>query len=260
MLPEEFKKKIKQKEEKLIFNIKDKASNKNIKFSIYNNATLWRANTLFEKEPVTIEWIRNFEPNSIFFDVGANVGVFSIFAALVSESIVYSFEPEANNFLLLMENSLINDLSNKINAYQVGISDNDTFTNLYLSEFDKGRSHHMVGEELDPDLKKTDKIIKQGIFSTSLDKLMNVWSFPAPNYLKIDVDGIEYKIIDGAKKLLLNKDLKSILIEINPLRTQDKKIIDILENCGFKYDKKQVNLAKRKNGDHKGYAEYLFYR
>ena len=61
--------------------------------------------TLFIKEPITIDWIRSFKKNNIFYDVGANVGMYSIFAALISDVKVYAFEPESNNFQTLMQNN-----------------------------------------------------------------------------------------------------------------------------------------------------------
>ena len=54
--------------------------------------------------------------------------------------------------------------------------------------------------------------------------------------------------------------MKSILIEINSNRKEDLNIIKTLSKFDFKYDKSQVDLATRKSGPHKGYAEYLFYR
>ena len=111
----EFKNKIKEKEEKLLVVIDDKISSKKITYSVSNETTLWRAQTLLKKEPVTINWIRSFEKNSIFYDVGANVGMYSIFAAIVSKCNVYSFEPESNNFQILMENIVTNNW--RINNY-----------------------------------------------------------------------------------------------------------------------------------------------
>ena len=204
--------------------------------------------------------LESFEPNSVFFDIGANVGMYSIFAASIGNSIVYSFEPESNNYQTLMENIILNNLSNQIIPYQLGISSKTEFTSLYLSSFKKGSSHHMVGKALDHNLKEKKTYFKQGIFSTSLNDLVGRWNFPSPNYLKIDVDGIEHKIISSGKNVFANKNLKSVLIEVNPERNEDRGIIEVLQNAGFVYDLKQVELATRKSGTHKGYAEYLFYR
>ena len=59
---------------------------------------------------------------------------------------------------------------------------------------------------------------------------------------------------------MISTTLKSVLIEINENRIEDKKIIKIMKEFKFKYDLNQVEGSKRKSGPHKGYAEYLFYR
>ena len=257
---EEFKKRLKSKELTLIKTIKDKESSLQMKFSITNNLTLWRAHSLYTKEPITIQWIRNFKKNSVFFDVGANVGMYTIFAAVISQSNVYSFEPESNNFQILMENILLNNLKNKITAYPLGLGNKTELTKLYLSSFVQGSSHHNVGETVDHNLKPRKFDYEQGIFSTSLNDLINKWKLPVPNYLKIDVDGLEYKIIEESLSILNNHHLESVLIEINPNRKEDEKIINTFTACGFSYDKQQVEKATRLDGPHKGYAEYLFFR
>ena len=60
MEPYEFDKKIKNKNENLFVIIDDKISSSKLKFSIFNEATLLRAKSLFTKEPITIKWIRSF--------------------------------------------------------------------------------------------------------------------------------------------------------------------------------------------------------
>ena len=123
-------------------------------------------------------------------------------------------------------------------------------------------SHHTVGEEaLDhTSLKPIKSKFKQGIFSTTLDDICFRWGIPIPTYIKIDVDGIEQKIISNSTKVLSSSKVKSVLIEINENRDEDKQIIVIMHKLGFKFDQNQVNDAIRKSGAHKGYAEYLFYK
>ena len=62
-----------------VINISDPKTNKIIRFNVTNRKTMVRAMNLFNKEPVTIDWIRSFEKNSVFFDIGANIGQFTIF-------------------------------------------------------------------------------------------------------------------------------------------------------------------------------------
>ena len=76
----------------------------------------------------------------------------------------------------------------------------------------------------------------------------------------MNLDGIEHKIIQKSEIVLKNEKLKSILIEINSNRKEDLEIIEFLKKNNFIYDKSQVKLSTRKSGQHKGYAEYLFYK
>ena len=257
---DEFKKKITEKSQNLHVTIEDKESKNAIKYSIHNDTTLWRSQSLFTKEPITINWIRSFDKSSIFYDIGANVGMYSIFCASINKNKVYSFEPESNNFQVLMENILLNNLSKNIKPFPIGISNETELTSLYLSSHEKGGSHHMLKESLNHNLEKKKSNLEQGIFSTTINDLIKKWNLPIPNYLKIDVDGIEYKIIEKSDIVLKNKSLKSILIEINSNRKEDLEIVKRLESYNFIYDKSQVDLAIRKSGNHIGYAEYLFYR
>ncbi len=259
---ENYKKKIKEKETLILFKVKDKYTKKNINFSIKNNSTHFRAHTLFTKEPVTIDWIRGFEDNSVFYDIGANIGVYSLYAAIVKKISVYAFEPESNNFQNLMENIILNRLTDKVMPYPIGLSDKTELTKLNLSQFTVGGSHHTVGlNAVDhTTLKPIETHFRQGIFSTTLDDLVFKWKFKMPNYIKIDVDGIEHKIITGSNKILNDKLLKSVLIEINESRQEDRYIIKTMTKNGFKFDEAQINKTRRKDGPHKDYVEYLFYR
>lgn len=69
-----------------------------IKFYCPNNLSLWRAETLLTKEPETIEWINSFGEGCVFWDIGANVGIYSMYAALKTKANVLAFEPAASNY------------------------------------------------------------------------------------------------------------------------------------------------------------------
>ena len=85
-------------------------------------------------------------------------------------------------------------------------------------------------------------------------------SIPVPNHVKIDVDGIEHLVIEGASETFADKKLKSVLIEISPHIPEHLKIVNIMRSFGFIFDSDQVERARRKEGSTKGYAEYIFRR
>ena len=102
----------------------------------------WRVDSLFEKEPCTIEWIAGFGRGEILVDVGANVGMYTIWAAKTRAARVYAFEPEAQNYALLNRNVVLNDLGERVMAYCLALSDVEGFSELHLSDLSAGASCH----------------------------------------------------------------------------------------------------------------------
>lgn len=72
--------------------------------------TKWRVDSLFEKEPITIQWIGELAAGEVLVDVGANVGMYTIWAAKTRGARVFAFEPEAQNYALLNRNIVLNNL------------------------------------------------------------------------------------------------------------------------------------------------------
>ena len=87
-----------------------------VSFFAPNSLIQWRVNTFYSKEPETLEWIDNFsKSNIIFWDIGANIGLYSIYAALKHKNIaVICFEASSNNLGILTRNVSINKLTHKI--------------------------------------------------------------------------------------------------------------------------------------------------
>ena len=255
------KKVIELKQIDITAQVKDSVTNNILKFDMQNSLTHYRAFSIFDKEPETIEWIRGFKNKSIFYDIGANVGVFTIFSSIIKDINCFAFEPNALNFQILVKNININKLTKNVFAYPIGLSDITEFTTLYMNGLTTGGSGHSVGKPYDHNLEISDEFNrKQQVLSIKIDDLIEKWNFPVPNYLKIDVDNIENKVVKGASKLIKNKNLKSVLIEINPERKDDLEILNFLKSHGFKFDKAQVKKATRTEGWNKGYANHIFYR
>lgn len=225
----------------------------NYKFYTPNDVTKWRAETLFTKEPSTIEWINQMEPGEILYDIGANIGSYSVVAGVKGIKI-YSFEPEAENYALLVKNLILNNI--EPNAYCMAISDEEKAGTLYASNSGAGGACHSFNEMVGPDLKARETKFTQGCFGYPLDKLVQN-GLPLPQHLKIDVDGLEHKVINGANNILSN-GLKSLLVEVNPSLPQHLEMLKTLDDLGFTFDKEQVKRATRKEGAFKGCAEYIF--
>lgn len=232
---------------------------KTLIYNTPNTATVWRVKTLFEKEPDTIEWLNSFEPESILYDVGANVGMYSIYAAMLRDVHVFAFEPESQNFALLNRNIFSNQLSEKVSAFPVALSDETAYDMLYLSEFGIGGSCHNFGESVNYDGNEFTAGFHQGCFATSMDTLIEEQGFMKPDYIKIDVDGLEHKVVNGATNIL-TEGVKSILVEINTNRDDHNGVIKMLADLGYSYREEQVAKAVRQDGPFKGTGNFIFYR
>ena len=73
-------------------------------FATPNPITKWRVQTFSNKEPDTLTWIDDMEKNSCLWDIGANIGLYSIYAAKTRKSNVYAIEPSVFNLEILIRN------------------------------------------------------------------------------------------------------------------------------------------------------------
>ncbi|MES3037951.1 MAG: FkbM family methyltransferase, partial [Bdellovibrionota bacterium] len=121
-----------------VYKVKYKGQVLRAVYSNFNEA--FRIARWLVKEPGTITWIESFPENSVFFDVGANVGLFSIFAAKIRGAQVYSFEPFWGNFFHLKENIELNGVTHKVTPFNLGLSDHNSFLSLRLEDTESGSS------------------------------------------------------------------------------------------------------------------------
>lgn len=234
-----------------------------IKYFCYGNTACWRADTLHTKEPETIAWIDEMSANSIFWDIGANVGLYSIYAAK-KELRVFAFEPSAFNYFLLNKNIEINALQQSIISYPIAISDksefgllNSTMTNAAgsMSTFSS------VNEKMDSiscGEVTLDVIFRQGMLSFSIDELVLKYGFEVPNHIKIDVDGIENLVIKGGLDVLKMDEVKSVLVELDDKEIEySDSVISMLRECGFvRFDKQHSQMIE--DGSYASFYNFIF--
>lgn len=254
VIPKEGLTKLKEKSEiHLMYTENDK-----VKFVNVGEKSKWRANTLLTKEPVTIEWLKTLEESDIFVDIGANVGAYSLWSAIHRKVRVYAFEPESQNFALLCQNIYLNNLQDRIVPLCLSVSDVNKLGILSVTELDPGSSCHQFDSTKNFKGEETLLPLKQGSFAVSLDYLVDNNMLPQPTHIKIDVDGNEPRIIQGALRTLMK--VRSLLIEVNPSLVEHQRMINFLFLLGFKYDQTQVEKSMRQEGAFKGVAEYVFRR
>jgi len=201
-----------------------------IDFDATDELHLLRAQWLETKEPETLAWIDTFSQGDLFYDVGANVGVFSLYAALHRGCQVYAFEPEAKNYACLNKNIYLNKLGRRVRALNVALHDRTTIQFLNLHDLASGSALHSVGEPIDSSGKRFEPKFEQAVLAFSLDDFIQTLGAPVPQHVKIDVDGNELKIIEGALQTLSDPRCRSVQIEINQ---DDYALRGRMKECGF---------------------------
>lgn len=138
--------------------------------------------------------------DDVFFDIGANVGSYTILASGVRKAKTLSFEPCGTTFDILVKNIKLNNLEALVSTINKGV----------------GKSNKKVS--FTTNLDTINHVVEFSNDNTTNIQLITLDSFfPAykPSLIKIDVEGFEAEVISGASKLLLDKDLKAIIIELN---------------------------------------------
>lgn len=223
---------------------------------------LWRSQTLYVKEPEMIEWIDKMEDDAIVWDIGANVGLYSVYAGIKGLK-VFAFEPSALNTFLISKNIEINNLKDNVFLFPIAVSDKNEFGYLNMTSTSLGGA---LNEFNETDIKsvgdgayKADVVFKQGMFAYSSDELIEKYDFEVPNYIKIDVDSIEDRIVYGADKTLFNQKVKGVFLELDETEERTQKLIDFLAKRGLKLkEKRQADLFK--NSKFKTQFNYIFER
>lgn len=230
-----------------------------IKFFCPGKLPDYRARTLLIKEPETIEWINTFGDKDVFWDIGANVGVYTLYAAL-RNIVCLSFEPSPGNFYLLNRNIEINKMDNRISALCIAFNDTTRLDSLYMANTDLGGALSSFAEAVDWKGEPFTAFFKQAMIGFSIDDFVRQFNPLFPNHIKIDVDGIENKIIRGAKHTMSDKRVKSILVELdNSRENYCKEVIEDIEKAGMKLIKK-AHSPMVDNSHFSACCNYIFMR
>lgn len=187
-----------------------------IRFLCMDHLPLFRAQSLMTKEPETLEWIEAFDAGDVFWDVGANVGVYTLYAAKAGKAgQVLAFEPSAGNYMLLNRNIEVNGFDSVAKAYCIAFSDADLLGDMHMQSTELGGALSSFDTPIDFAGQQYTAKFRQGMLGLSIDSFVRTFAPPFPNHLKIDVDGIEDRIVAGATATLADPRLKSLSIELD---------------------------------------------
>jgi FkbM family methyltransferase len=212
----------------------------------------WRALTFYSEEPETIKWLESFDQNDVFWDIGANVGLYSIYAALYSKCKVVAVEPEEQNYALLVENVILNQIEGLVEITNVAISSHLGIGQLWVHAVTKGGAYnHFTFESSEADKMNHKKMSSSGAvqrqIGVSVDDMIGRFHFTPPTQMKIDVDGNEPDIIQGAESLLKSGQVKSILMEVQRGEPGHMKMLKTLDCFGYERVSERSNWESRQN-------------
>lgn len=182
-------------------------------------------------EPETRFWIENYvKPNEVLWDIGANVGIFSVYAAMETGVKVYGFEPSSLNFALLSEHLALNEMSDKITILPIAFSDKQGIETLYFKSSEQGAACNGLGGA-ETQFGEYKAEFQHAAISYTVDGFIKTFDIPAPDHIKLDVDGIEALILKGAQETL--KKVKSLIVELEGKNANNAEIEKIIADAGL---------------------------
>lgn len=184
-----------------------------VNYVYFNSWTLQRARTIKSKEPGTLKWISTFLPDDTVWDIGANVGMYTIYAAKQVKS-VYAFEPNNGNTFTLLANIRANNLCN-VRVFAIGLGDRNGFFPFEYSSLHFGVAHNQIQTSANHTISKKKKKYHETEMKTvqTLDFMVAHSYISLPQHIKLDVDGLELSILRGMRDSLQSGSVKTLLVE-----------------------------------------------
>jgi FkbM family methyltransferase len=218
----------------------------------------WRRANSCSKEPEMLAWIKAFfRPGDVLYDVGANIGAYSMVAVKAVPNVtVYAFEPAAINYAQLCRNVYSNGLVGSVFPMPVALSDRTVLDWFNYANLTAGGAFHALGEPIDYSGHQFQPVFRQPVLSYRIDDLVDSFQVRAPTHLKIDVDGIEFRVLLGAERALAR--VRSVMLELNRWDTEAADITNYLARKGLVLHSRGVRSHEADPDSRTG--NYLFVR
>ena len=182
-------------------------------FAVPNKINLFRVDSFSIKEPETLEWIDAIPQGSVLWDIGANIGLYTCYAAKARGCRVFAFEPSIFNLELLARNISLNGLTREATIIPLPLTDALTISTLNMTTTEWGGAMSTFDQTYTHDGSMLKKVFEFRTIGLSMDEALALLRNAQPDYIKMDVDGIEHLILKGGAGVL--RSIKGVLIEIN---------------------------------------------
>lgn len=174
--------------------------------------------------------------DQVVYDVGANIGVTTLFFAreVGEKGLVVAFEPVPENLKRLKDNVAVNHLQN-VRVYEVALGDTEDTVEISFSPDSVGIA--TLRSDVAQRYHGRYRMYKVSIKVLPLDLLLERENLPPPNLIKIDVEGYEYSVLQGARRTI-EQYKPRLLVEIHGANRDDamrnaKEIYTLLNDLGY---------------------------
>jgi FkbM family methyltransferase len=188
-------------------------------------------NALWEKQETEFV-LKNIDQGTVFIDVGANIGYFSLAVASKAKRVI-AIEPIPKTFNVLKKNVEFNGFGSQVHLLNIALGKEEGF--LEFTD-NLGPKNHVLS---DSRVAADDRVSRCIVKATTLDNVVEELQLPGIDFIKVDVEGFEYAFLQGAKAAL-QKFQPILLMEIEKYRCTNysidpTEIFSILESLGYKY-------------------------
>jgi FkbM family methyltransferase len=222
-------------------------TNGELYFRCANALTLRRAYSLYLKEAGTIAWLNGvLGPGDIFLDIGANVGIYSLYAAqrIGQRGHVYAVEPHLRNAVSLIDNIAANGFADRVTVLTCALAERARSARFHYEEWLPGSSRSQLADTLSEhtNAKSRSGGISELKVAQSVDSLVAQGAIRSPNAVKIDVDGIEPLILAGMQTTLTSAGRpRTLQVECTPSNASE--IEAFLLECGYVLKERHATLS-----------------
>jgi FkbM family methyltransferase len=223
------------------------------KYTYYceSDIEVWRARTMLFKEAGTIAWLSSeLKDGDVFFDIGANIGQYTLFAArrIGATGGVFAFEPHVGNVQSLLRNLVLNRLTERVKVLSCALNDREGFFDFNYIAWIPGSSMSQLNERRDGEGRAFQPVFSELKYAVTADRLIESGAVRSPDLIKIDVDGNELLVLKGMSRLLSGPTPpRSLQVEIN--ERYREQLLAFMNEHGFELATRHETLAGKKKLD-----------
>lgn len=184
-----------------------------VSFYCPSTYALYYPRVILSDDPLARHWIGTFAPDDVLWDIGANVGMFALYAARTAGVRVLAFEPGAANHWVLNRNVEINGLHDRVSAYALAFSDESALQTFHMSNSDPGAVFHVFGAPEGDFGYEVTYATSQAAIGFTIDDFVRGFAPPLPTHIKLDVDNYEARILSGGRDTISDERVKSVFVE-----------------------------------------------